>query len=41
LAENALLRQQLIVVRSYLWRPRHLKPERAVMVALAALTRWS
>ena len=39
LAENALLRQQLIVVRRQVERPRLLKHERAVMVALAAMTR--
>jgi hypothetical protein len=39
LAENALLRQQLIVVRRHVERPRLLRHERAVMVALAAMTR--
>jgi putative transposase len=39
LAENALLRQQLIVVRRQLKRPRLLRHERAVMVALAAMIR--
>jgi putative transposase len=39
LAENALLRQQLIVVRRQVERPRLLRHERAVMVALAAMTR--
>ena len=37
--ENALLRQQLIVVRRQVERPRLLRHERAVMVALAAMTR--
>jgi hypothetical protein len=39
LAENALLRQQLIVVRRQVERPRLLRHERAVMVALAAMIR--
>jgi hypothetical protein len=39
LAENALLRQQFIVVRRQLKRPRFLTHERALMVALAAMTR--
>jgi hypothetical protein len=39
LAENALLRQQLIVVRRQVECPRLLRHERAVTVALAAMTR--
>ena len=39
LAENALLRQQLIVLRRCAKRPKILRHKRGVMVALAAFTR--